>query len=67
MPMSKKVCCVCGESEATLSSYEKLWPYTDNGGKRAWICSSCSVVESIHDSYDYCEDEIHGYDNDRKL
>jgi len=60
----EKVCSVCNEVPA---SYETLWPYIDGGGKRQWICSSCSVVESIHNSYDYCEDEIHGYDNDRKL
>lgn len=57
--MKEKKCCIC---ETTGTSLDRLWPY----GHGTWICSSCSLVESIHDSgeshdvYDYDEYERWG-------
>lgn len=52
----KRVCRECGNDGLGM---DKLWPL----GYGEWICSSCSITESIHasyDAYDYSDHEIHG-------
>jgi len=54
--MKEKKCCIC---ETKGDSLSRLWPY----GNGEWICSSCSVVESIHEAgnaYEYDEYERWG-------
>ena len=58
--MKEKVCRECGCEGFGL---DKLWPL----GYGEWICSSCSVTESIHaayDVYDYDDYEVRGMKRD---